>query len=220
MAIDTVNPRQPDRDQVDRDGRCAPPQAVSPQVAADRSARTVVRLLFVVVAMFGFGYLMVPIYDILCDITGLNGKTGVADVASLDPAAADERRITVEFIASRNNTAPWDFRPETLRMVVSPGVSYSTAYLADNLTQRETISQAVPSVSPREASKYFDKIECFCFTEQVFAAGESKRMPLIFIIDPEIPASVTTVTLAYTIFDATGKVQQAGPSGEADEANS
>ena len=166
------------------------------------------KLVLVVVGMFGFGYLMVPIYDVLCEVTGLNGKTGVVDASDVSVATIDRsREITVEFIANLSGGASWEFKPNVARMVVHPGQMYTTAYYARNTAAREVIGQAVPSVAPREASKYFNKTECFCFSQQRFAANESKHMPLTFVIDPKISRTVTTVTLSYTFFDTD---QQAG----------
>ncbi len=171
--------------------------------AQKSTAQIVRRLALVVVAMFGFGYLMVPIYDVLCDITGLNGKTGVVDASEIDANRVDlSREITVEFIASLNQGAGWEFKPDVARMKVHPGKTYTATYYARNKVSREVIGKAVPSVTPREASKYFNKTECFCFSEQLFAANEARHMPLTFIIDADIPSTVTTVTLSYTFFDA------------------
>ena len=179
----------------------------SPVAAAEteRSTRNLVgKLVLVVVGMFGFGYLMVPIYDVLCEITGLNGKTGVVEAREANAIEVDRtREITVEFIANLNQGAAWDFKPETVRMRVHPGQLYTTTYVARNKASRDVVGQAVPSVAPREASKYFNKTECFCFSQQPFAANETKNMPLTFVIDPDIPKSVKTVTLSYTFFDTT-----------------
>lgn len=169
---------------------------------AQATRRTVVRHLAIVVAMFGFGYLMVPIYDVLCDITGLNGKTGVIDAqASAELKADESREITVEFVSVINASGEWEFRPNQARMTVSPGKLYTTSYYARNLADRVVVGQAVPSVAPLVASKHFNKTECFCFNNQVFEAGADMDMPLTFVIDPALPRSVETVTLSYTFFD-------------------
>jgi cytochrome c oxidase assembly protein subunit 11 len=176
---------------------------------AGRSTGRIVRkLALVVVGMFGFGYLMVPIYDVLCDVTGLNGKTGVVDASEVRGIDVDRsREITVEFVANLNRAASLEFKPEVVRMKVHPGKMYSTTYFARNTSNYNVVGQAVPSVAPREAAKFFNKTECFCFSNQLFAANESKHMPLTFVIDPDIPRTVKTVTLSYTFFD-TGR--QAG----------
>jgi cytochrome c oxidase assembly protein subunit 11 len=170
-----------------------------PVRAANR--RLVKRLLLVTVAMFGFGFAMVPIYDVLCQITGLNGKTGGRVAVAAAPTVADETRtITVEFVSSLNVGAPWEFAPRTARMQVHPGQYYQTQYFARNLTGHELVGQAVPSVAPGLAALHFQKVECFCFTRQVFQPGEGREMPVIFRIDPALSPDVHTVTLSYTFF--------------------
>ncbi len=169
-----------------------------------RNRRGVALLFLAPVLMFGFGYLMVPIYNIFCEITGLNGKTGVVSVSEVEGMAVDEERmIKVEFTGSLNQYAPWDFAPSQASMMVHPGRQYSTSYVATNRLDQALVGQAVPSVSPGRAASYFSKTECFCFTRQPFDAGESRDMPLIFIVDPDLPRDVDTVTLSYTFFDVT-----------------
>jgi cytochrome c oxidase assembly protein subunit 11 len=158
------------------------------------------RLLLLVAGMFGFGFAMVPLYDVFCDITGLNGKTGGrAAVAGIE--AEVDRTVVVEFIASVNQSMPWDFKPQVTRMEVHPGQMYRTSYYARNRTEHAMIGQAIPSVAPGVAAPHFKKTECFCFTEQEFSAGEGRDMPLLFMVDPELPDDVGVVTLSYTFFD-------------------
>lgn len=162
--------------------------------------RLVRRLLLATVAMFGFGFAMVPIYDVFCDITGLNGKTS-GRVANAEPIRVDESRtVTVEFVANLNITAPWEFAPQVTRMTVHPGQFYQTHFHARNLTNQPLVGQAIPSVSPGLAATHFEKIECFCFNRQPFQAGEGKDMPVTFRINPNLPPDVRTVTLSYTFF--------------------
>jgi cytochrome c oxidase assembly protein subunit 11 len=156
------------------------------------------------VLMFGFGYLMVPIYNVFCDITGLNGKTGTISASEARELAVDEERLVkVEFTGSLNQYAPWRFSPREASMMVHPGQQYKTSYVATNQLDRSLVGQAVPSVSPGRAASHFSKTECFCFTRQHFEAGETRDMPLIFIVDPDLPRDVDTVTLSYTFFDVT-----------------
>jgi cytochrome c oxidase assembly protein subunit 11 len=173
-----------------------------------RNQRSFARIALVAVAMFGFGYLLVPLYDVFCEITGLNGKTGQIDEAVVEARyTPDESRlVTVQFVANHNQSMPWRFGPEVQTMQVHPGKVYTTNFLAENPTRRDMVGQAVPSVAPGKASRYFNKTECFCFNNQPLAAGESKAMPLRFIIDPKLPKDVQTVTLAYTVFDVTEAV--------------
>lgn len=167
-------------------------------VAANR--RLVRRLLMGVAAMFAFGFAMAPLYDVLCQVTGLNGKTG-GRVAVAQPVAVDATRtVTVEFVASLNAGAPWEFAPQVTRLQVQPGQFYQTHFLARNLTGQPLTGQAVPSVAPGPAARHFQKIECFCFTRQLFQPGEGREMPVTFRIDPELPPEVRTVTLSYTFF--------------------
>lgn len=170
--------------------------------------RLLVRMLIVVVAMFGFGYLMVPIYNVFCDITGLNGKTGSIDASSLDGKVDYSRTITVEFVTSLNETMPWEFRPAVTRMQVHPGEIGTTSFYARNSTRQVMIGQAIPSVSPSAAAAHFNKTECFCFTQQRFEAGQGRDMPVRFVIDRDLPEEIKTVTLAYTFFDITSKTRE------------
>jgi cytochrome c oxidase assembly protein subunit 11 len=168
--------------------------------AANR--RTVRRLLYIVAGMlvFVFGVLP-PMYNVFCELTGLNGKTasGPAEVAAIEPDLS--RTVMVEFVASVNESMPWDFRPAVARMEVHPGETYRTNFHARNRTARAMVGQAIPSVTPGQAAQYFKKTECFCFTEQRFEAGEGRDMPLLFMVDPDLPAEIEVLTLAYTFFD-------------------
>ena len=152
--------------------------------AADSSnARLVKRLLLAVTAMFGFGFAMVPLYNVFCDLTGLNGKVG-GRVEAVGVEADLNRTVMVEFVANLNQTMPWEFRPEVSRMEVHPGKVYRTSFYAQNRTDRIMVGQAIPSVTPGTAAQHFKKTECFCFTEQQFAAGEGRDMPVMFMVDP------------------------------------
>ena len=167
-----------------------------------------IRHLFLVpIMMFGFGYLMVPIYDVFCDITGLNGKTGSISVSEAGDLAIDEDRLVkVEFVSTLNQQAEWQFSPVVTSMMVHPGKSYTTTYVATNQLDREMVGQAVPSVAPAKAATYFNKTECFCFTQQNFGPLEEKQMPLIFVVDPALPEDIETVTLSYTFFDVNSRI--------------
>ncbi|MDJ0926332.1 MAG: cytochrome c oxidase assembly protein [Gammaproteobacteria bacterium] len=159
------------------------------------------RLALLAVAMFGFGYLLVPLYDILCEVTGIGNRTGTptADVV-VEVRPDTSRTITVEFVANLNQYAPWEFQPATAMMEVHPGQFYDTTYFARNLTDRKLVGQAVPSVAPGQANKFFKKVECFCFTSQEFAAQEGRDMGLRFMVDPDLPAYIDRITLSYTFF--------------------
>jgi len=164
------------------------------------NARVISRLMFVVVGMFGFGFAMVPLYDVFCDVTGLNGKTG-DQAALIDSLEVDtSREVEVEFVASLNENMPWEFRPVQHSVTVHPGQPTRIEYVAVNRTDRVITGQAVPSVAPGLAAGYFQKTECFCFTEQQLAPGEEKLMPVIFVVDPELPDEVSQLALSYTFF--------------------
>lgn len=177
---------------------------MKPQEQQKANTRLLVKLVFVVVGMFGFGFAMIPLYNVLCDITGINGKTGTLTTDQAAQLNADENRtVTVEFIANLNQSLNWEFRPEVRKMQVHPGKVYSTSFYALNKTGKQMVGQAVPSVAPHEAAVHFSKTECFCFTSQVFEAGEARDMPLRFVIDPRLSERVNTVSLSYTFFDVT-----------------
>ena len=135
-----------------------------------------------------------------CDVTGLNGKTSgrasVNEVVQIDK----EREIKVEFLTSLNENMPWEFRALTSSVVVHPGQPTKVDFVARNLTDKDMTGQAIPSVTPGLAAKYFQKTECFCFTEQTLKAGEEKVMPLLFIVDPSVSEDVHEISLSYTFF--------------------
>lgn len=176
--------------------------------AATRSAhrRLAGRLLLVACLMFGFGYALVPLYQVFCEITGLNGKTGRIDTAAVRTGEIDrDRWVTVEFVASVNTGLPWRLEPLVKRLRVHPGELTEVAFYAENLSSHTRVGQAVPSVAPAEASKYFYKTECFCFTSQELAGGEGRKMPVRFVVDAALPAHVRSLTLSYTFFGADGR---------------
>jgi cytochrome c oxidase assembly protein subunit 11 len=177
----------------------------SRQPAAAKSVRHhLMRLGAVVLAMFGFGFALVPLYGVLCDLTGFNGRSSGMLLASAAAERPDEnRQVTVEFVTTVNGGLPWHFAPETQRLSVHPGKLYTVEFVARNPQDRAVVAQAVPSVTPWNAARHLKKTECFCFNQQPFAAGEEKRMPMRFMLDPELPATVETVTLSYTMFDVT-----------------
>ena len=166
--------------------------------------RHFLRLGALTAAMFGFGYALVPMYYALCDLTAFNGRTSELVVASSVTEHPDESRlVTVEFMTTVNGGRLWTFSPELAQMQVHPGKLYTVWFDAQNTQDRPLVAQALPSVAPWQAAKHLKKTECFCFRQQPFAAGEEKHMPVRFMLDPELPADVDTVTLSYTFFDAT-----------------
>ena len=170
-----------------------------------KNTKLVRKLVFIVLGMFGFGYALVPIYDVFCDITGLNGKTGSEAIADVKYEVDLNREITIEFVTSLNKSAPMVFRTETKKLKIHPGQYYTVNFYAENKTDKKMVARAIPSVTPGLAAEYLKKTECFCFSEQTFEPKEGKTMPVRFVIDPELPARYKTITLAYTFFDNTEK---------------
>lgn len=148
---------------------------------------------------FGFSFALVPLYRIACEkVFGIRLERGPAETASA--ATGRDRMVTVRFDGDVNSKLPWAFAPKQLSMQVRPGEIYETAYIARNTSDRDIVGSATPSVAPAMGSKYFNKTECFCFTAQTLAAGESREMPVRFIVDPDLPKDVRTLTLSYTFF--------------------
>lgn len=165
--------------------------------------RTHVVLLFsLAVGMFGFAFALVPLYQVFCEITGLNGKTSgrPADPTAIPEVRASDREVTVQFLASVSNGMPWEFRPSTHQLKVRLGEIYTTDYYARNRAAQAVTGQAVPSVAPGYAAKYLHKVECFCFRQQHLEAGEDRHMPLRFYLSDDLPEEVHTLSLSYTLF--------------------
>ncbi|MDO6461423.1 cytochrome c oxidase assembly protein [Granulosicoccaceae sp. 1_MG-2023] len=179
-----------------------------------RNRALIKRLLAVAVLMFGFGFALVPLYDVFCRVTGLNGKVTQAS-APADTRLLAERRVTVRFITNNNENMPWSFSSAEKKVVLNPGQTYQTHFRVHNPTQQTMIAQAVPSISPGQGAQYLHKINCFCFDQQSLQAGASMDMPLVISIDPAIPEHIHALTLSYTLFDITPGEQGAlsGNSG-------
>ena len=166
------------------------------------------KLLLVTLCMFAFGYALVPLYDLFCEVTGIGGKTGQVEqsVANQQQIVTD-RWVTVEFTSVSTSGIPWDFEPKINKLKVHPGEINEIIYSATNNSSKAVVGQAIPSVTPGLASKYFNKTECFCFTQQTLQGKEQKDMPVRFIIDPDLPDDVHTITLSYSFFNAEKYVQ-------------
>ena len=159
------------------------------------------RLLAFAIGMFAFGFFVLPpLYDVFCDITGFGGRTKSTAVAAVESPDLT-RTIRVEFMTTVNQYAPWSFSADVDSMEVHPGKLYFATFSATNLSGESLVGQAVPSVAPVSANEHFQKIECFCFTSQEFAGNEERSLPLQFIVDPDLPDYVDTITLSYTLFD-------------------
>lgn len=169
-----------------------------------RNARLLRRLVLVAVGMFGFGFALVPLYDVFCDITGLNGKVGRNGPAQVTNTGVDnERWVRVQFLTHNNGSMPWEFYPLTREVRVHPGQPVKVEFVARNPAGRTMTGQAVPSVAPSVGAGYFHKTECFCFEQQILEPGQEVRMPVVFVVDTALPAGIGTLTLSYTLFDVT-----------------
>ena len=177
--------------------------------------RTTRKSLLVTIGMFGFGFALIPLYSVICDVFGLNGrfidlqKTEKAEyIANVERRIDTTRTVRIEFLTTLNQKLNWEFRAKQNTIDIHPGKVNEVMFYAKNLTNRKVVAQAVPSVTPGYAAKYFSKMECFCFTQQAFEPGEARDMPLRFYVDPSLPAKVKTISLGYTFFDTNRKVAQ------------
>ena len=157
-------------------------------------------LLLVSVGMFGFGFALWPLYDVFCDLTGLGGRgVSVAESGTTATAIID-RKVTILFDATVNSALPWQFEPAQKTLTVQLGDVSQALYLAFNNSDEAVTGHAIYNVAPPEASLYFVKTECFCFTEQTLKQGETREMPVTFFVQPDLPESIKTITLSYTFF--------------------
>lgn len=171
-----------------------------------RNVRSVRRLALWAVAMFGFAFAMVPLYNVMCEVTGLNGKTN-SSAAQVSAVEVDEERvITVQFVTVASQGMPWKFQPEVRSIRVHPGEITQVNFYVQNPSDNTIVGQAIPSVTPGLAAPHLLKTQCFCFDNQTLAAGAEANMPMIFYLDPALPKHINTVTLSYTMFDVTDRV--------------
>ena len=183
------------------------------------NARMVGKLVAITLGMFAFGYVLVPIYQQICEVTGINilslserqvPGAGVAGRDAKLPANTQvdkSRTITVEFDA--NSRGLWDFKPAVHSIKVHPGEMATVMYEFQNVQNRRMAAQAIPSYAPRQATAYFNKLECFCFSQYTLDPGEKREWPVVFVIDPRLSQDVTTITLSYTFFEVGGKTPAA-----------
>jgi cytochrome c oxidase assembly protein subunit 11 len=177
------------------------------------------KLAIVACGMFAFGYALVPLYNAICEATGINilalGDRAVPGATSSAPGNSQvdiSRSITVEFDA--NARGPWDFKPAVRSMQVHPGELATVMYEFQNIQNRRMAAQAIPSYAPKQAMAHFNKVECFCFNQYTLEPGEKKQWPVAFVIDPKLPKDVTTITLSYTFFEVGGKTPPAPQTSE------
>lgn len=158
------------------------------------------KMLGISLGAFAFAFSMVPLYRITCEkVFGIRLEKG-PDAAAVAAAPTDGRWVTVQFDGGVNSKLPWRFAPKQNAMRVQVGRQYEALFAASNVSDRAIVGNAVPSIAPARASRYFNKTECFCFTEQVLKAGETRRMPVRFFVDPRLPADVRELTLSYTFY--------------------
>ena len=180
--------------------------------------RMVLKLGVITLAMFAFGYALVPMYRTICDALGINvlsvseritsGTSSAAGARKANTQVDTTRTITVEFDA--NARGPWEFKPAVRSMQVHPGEMATVMYEFQNVQSRTMAAQAIPSYAPMNAGAHFNKLECFCFNEYILKPGERRAWPVVFYIDPKLPRDVTTITLSYTFFEVAGKVAGQG----------
>jgi cytochrome c oxidase assembly protein subunit 11 len=180
------------------------------RVSRNPAIDTVIKLVTVAVAMFAFVFVvMVPLYNVLCDALGINGKTSGQAYTAAQSGVDESREITIQFVATNNEGMPWEFGPSDRIMKVHPGAANTTVFLARNPLPEAMVAQAIPSVSPSRAAAYFHKTECFCFNQQPLDGESSAEMPLQFIVDRDLPRDIRTITLSYTLFDVTAMATDA-----------
>jgi len=181
----------------------SPPQP--PIARVDRASNRITRtkLIVIVAVMFGFGFALVPFYKKICQAAGFWNLQQPDEVQAVSSQVDTTRTVTIEFDANLRGL-PWQFKPEMVSIKAHPGELVHVAYDISNNTGRDIVGQAIPDYAPRLAGRYFKKLECFCFSRQTLHANETRRMPVVFVVDPGLPADVHTITLSYTFFEVNG----------------
>jgi cytochrome c oxidase assembly protein subunit 11 len=175
-----------------------------PQDAATGSRRTLRWLVALAIAMFGFGFAMVPLYGLLCEVTGMQSVErmtvlGAAGAEAGISTPAGERWVTVKFDATVHPDLPWSLEPMERKVRVRVGEARVVNFVAENQAGREVTGQAIPSVAPWQANGFFSKFECFCFSQQTLAGNERKEMPVRFVVSPDLPPEIDSLTLSYSV---------------------
>lgn len=163
------------------------------------------RLVLICLGMFAFAFALVPLYDVFCDITGLNGKPSL-EQAKQSTQVVESRQVDVSFTTHAQSGAPFEVQSEEYSVVVKPGAMREVLFKAKNLSNEDKVMQAVPSVSPGKAAKYLHKMACFCFDQQPLKAGEEVEFKLLFYVDTALPDEVEELTLSYTVFDISSQL--------------
>jgi cytochrome c oxidase assembly protein subunit 11 len=164
------------------------------------------KLLAIAAGSFGFGFALVPLYNVLCAVTGYGNQAKLLERVSAIEHPDLNRSVTVQFLADVASSGTFEFRPVVRTVTVHPGQLFTAQFYAHNLSGRDTIAQAVPNIAPSTVAAYFHKTECFCFTPQHFSLNEARTMPVRFIIDPALPSHIDLITLAYTFYDESARV--------------
>lgn len=175
---------------------------------AQSNLLTMRKLLVVALGMFGFGFALVPFYQKICEVTGINNviKADVVTNTQVDTA----RIVTIEFDSNLGSELAWTFRPLQASVRIHPGELTTVMYEIRNTADRAVTGQAIPSYGPQLAVRYFKKLECFCFTQQTLQPGEARQLPVAFVIEKGLPDDVNTITLSYTFFEVNGTAKKAG----------
>lgn len=183
----------------------------APAAASASNRRLLKKLLVVALGMFGFGFALVPLYEKVCEVAGLRNvwQPGQTEADAANTQVDLTRTVTIEF-DSNIRMLPWTFKPLASSVEIHPGEMTQMVYEVRNTLSEPVTGQAVPSYGPRHAAQYFKKLECFCFTQQTLAAGEVRQMPVVFVIDPDLPKDVNTITLSYTFFRVDGANAKGG----------
>lgn len=190
--------------------------SVNSPIPVQSHRKLLIKLLAVIALAFAFGFALVPLYDVFCQMTGLNGKTGakpgslgisgISNTVTAPPSSIDRSRtVTVEFMGTVMPGLPWEMTPMTSSLDLHPGELHQARFRVHNLSDKTIVGQAIPSVSPGLAAQHFEKLDCFCFAEQTLAPGETKEMPLTFIVKPELDKDIRTISLAYAFFIVSDK---------------
>jgi cytochrome c oxidase assembly protein subunit 11 len=174
------------------------PQGDRVDRVSNRVTRT--KLIVIVAVMFGFGFALVPFYKKICQAAGFWNLQQPDEVQAANSQVDTSRTVTIGFDANLRGL-PWEFKPDVVSIKAHPGELVHVAYDVSNRTGRDMVGQAIPDYAPRVAGRYFKKLECFCFAKQTLHANETRRMPVVFVVDPGLPADVHTITLSYTFFE-------------------
>jgi len=183
-----------------------------PKAVLDQANRSLTRQLWVFAAgSFAFGFALVPLYSVICNITGYGDRRQLEQASAFVESEPTGRMLTLEMMSVTTSVGEWEFRPEVAQMQLRPGKLYQAKFYAKNLRPLPVVAQAVPSIAPGQATPFFHKTECFCFTPQAFAANQERELIVRFSVDAKLPANIDRLTLAYSMYDSTAPVAQAAP---------